>query len=104
MKNLIPLPYFATTRVVRGFGRGSKALGIPTANFEQHVIDHLPDTLPTGIYYGWAKVEQQDHNGKGNTVYKMVTSIGWNPFFNNDRKSMVRIHKYHLGIPYIFIF
>jgi len=85
MKSLIPLPYFTCTNVVRGFGRGSKALGIPTANFEQHVIDHLPDTLPTGIYFGWAKVDLQ---GKGNKIYKMVTSIGWNPFFNNERKSM----------------
>jgi len=83
MKNLIPLPYFASTKVVRGFGRGSKALGTPTANFEQQVIDNLPDTLPTGIYFGWAKVDQL-----GPKVYKMVTCVGWNPFFNNERKSM----------------
>ena len=49
------------------------------------VVDNLPETISTGIYYGWASVDR-------GPVYKMVMSIGWNPFYNNTKKSMVRAH------------
>lgn len=45
-------------------------------------MNHLPKNLETGIYYGWASVD----NGM---VHKMVMSIGWNPYYENDHKSMV---------------
>lgn len=36
------LPYFCRGEVVKGFGRGSKELGIPTGEF--NVVDvHTPD-------------------------------------------------------------
>ncbi len=35
----------------------------------------------TGIYAGFASV------GVSDQVYKMVMSIGWNPFFKNDEKT-----------------
>jgi len=75
------LPYFAVGEVVKGFGRGSKDLGIPTANFPNEVVNDLPEEINTGVYYGWAKVD----NGP---VHKMVMSIGWNPYFRNVKKSM----------------
>ncbi|KAG8455263.1 hypothetical protein GDO86_001458 [Hymenochirus boettgeri] len=75
------LPFFCRGEVVKGFGRGSKELGIPTANFPEHVVDSLPTDLNTGIYYGWGRV------GNGE-IYKMVMSIGWNPFYKNTKKSM----------------
>lgn len=75
------LPYFCRGEVIKGFGRGSKELGIPTANFPDSVVEHLPADIPTGIYYGWARV------GHGE-VHKMVMSIGWNPFYKNEKKSM----------------
>ncbi|KAI2552913.1 riboflavin kinase, partial [Homo sapiens] len=65
----------------RGFGRGSKQLGIPTANFPEQVVDNLPADISTGIYYGWASVGSGD-------VHKMVVSIGWNPYYKNTKKSM----------------
>uniref|UniRef100_A0AAQ5XFK5 Riboflavin kinase n=1 Tax=Amphiprion ocellaris TaxID=80972 RepID=A0AAQ5XFK5_AMPOC len=80
------LPYFCRGEVIRGFGRGSKELGIPTANFSDSVVDHLPADVATGIYYGWACV------GNGN-VYKMVMSIGWNPYYKNTKKSMANWQK-----------
>ncbi|XP_075067103.1 riboflavin kinase [Mixophyes fleayi] len=82
------LPYYCRGEVVRGFGRGSKELGIPTANFPEHVVDNLPADLTTGIYYGWGCV------GNGGEVYKMVMSIGWNPFYKNTKKS-VETHIIH---------
>ena len=36
----------------------------------------------SGVYYGWARVEQ-------GPVYKMVMSVGWNPQFQNEKRSMV---------------
>ncbi|MBN3282887.1 RIFK kinase, partial [Polyodon spathula] len=78
MKNL---PHFCRGEVVRGFGRGSKELGIPTANFPDSVVDHLPADICTGIYYGWACVGNGD-------VHRMVMSIGWNPYYKNKKKSM----------------
>ncbi|XP_046856954.1 putative riboflavin kinase [Xenia sp. Carnegie-2017] len=75
------LPLFVRGEVVKGFGRGSKSLGIPTANYPDEVISKLPDSLETGAYYGFASVD-------GDEVYKMVLSVGWNPFFKNTKKSM----------------
>ncbi|XP_026199688.1 riboflavin kinase [Anabas testudineus] len=83
------LPYFCRGEVIRGFGRGSKELGIPTANFADSVVDKLPADISTGIYYGWACVSNGD-------VHKMVMSIGWNPYYKNTKKSMEThvIHKF----------
>ncbi|XP_040272994.1 riboflavin kinase [Bufo bufo] len=83
------LPYYCSGEVVRGFGRGSKELGIRTANFPEHVVDSLPPDLTTGIYYGWGCIGNGD-------IYKMVMSIGWNPFYKNTKKSVEThiIHKF----------
>uniref|UniRef100_A0A1B6DQB9 Riboflavin kinase n=2 Tax=Clastoptera arizonana TaxID=38151 RepID=A0A1B6DQB9_9HEMI len=75
------LPFFASGEIIQGFGRGSKQLGIPTANYKEDVVNSLPDQMNAGIYCGWAQVD----NGP---VYEMVMSIGWNPFYNNEKKSM----------------
>lgn len=52
------------------------------ANFPESVVNELPGDLSTGVYYGWASLHGQ--------VYKMVSSIGWNPYYKNEKKSMVR--------------
>ena len=80
-------PYFAKGIVVKGFGRGSKELGIPTANFSDAVVEELPAKFECGVYYGWAVVD----NGP---VYRMVMSVGWNPFYKNTKKTM-EIHILH---------
>lgn len=61
----------------------SASLCAVSANFGIDVVGNLPKNLETGIYYGWASVD----NDK---VHKMVMSIGWNPFYENEHKSMVR--------------
>ncbi|XP_053989902.1 riboflavin kinase-like [Hylaeus volcanicus] len=80
------LPYFVSGSVIKGFGRGSKSLGVPTANLEDKVVDALPGDLDNGVYYGWASL-----NGE---VHKMVASIGWNPFYKNEKKT-VEVHYLH---------
>ncbi|XP_037678352.1 riboflavin kinase-like [Choloepus didactylus] len=80
------LPYFCRGQVVRGFGRSSKQLGIPTANFPEQVVDNLPADISTGIYYGWASVGSGD-------VHKMVVSIGWNPYYKNTKTHIIHTFK-----------
>ncbi|VDL71566.1 unnamed protein product [Nippostrongylus brasiliensis] len=75
------LPLFLRGRVVPGFGRGGKQLGCPTANLEDAVVDTLPPDLPCGVFYGLSRVE-------GEEVVNMVASIGWNPHFRNERKTL----------------
>jgi len=82
------LPVFVSGTVIKGFGRGAKALGTPTANFDESVVRELPATLQTGIYFGWA---QLNHSSP---VYQMVASIGFNPYFGNQTKS-VETHIIH---------
>jgi hypothetical protein len=108
------LPFFLCDRVIKGFGRGSKQLGIPTANLPttnyagmlecnsmlstcivgceaaalRDVVDSLVssfEALPTGVYLGWAQVRLSDDS----SVYPMAMSIGWNPFFKNEQKTIV---------------
>ena len=74
-------PYFASGKVVKGFGRGSKQLKIPTANFSEEIVEQLPQEYIEGVYFGWARV----NNGG---TFKMVMSIGKNPYFNNTRRTM----------------
>lgn len=41
------------------------------------------DQLPTGVYWGWASVNNGD-------ILPMATSIGWNPYFADvKRKTFV---------------
>lgn len=58
-------------KVVKGFGRGSRELGIPTANLEPEALGATVDSVPAGVYFGWASV------GRDAAVHKMVMSIGW---------------------------
>jgi len=53
-----------------------------SANFEEDVVEKLPSEFECGIYYGWASVNC-------GPVYKMVMSVGFNPFYNNTKKTMV---------------
>ncbi|KAH9208462.1 hypothetical protein DL95DRAFT_449842 [Leptodontidium sp. 2 PMI_412] len=50
-----PFPLRMTGKVVSGFGRGSKELGIPTANIP---VDTTPwiETAESGVYFGWASL------------------------------------------------
>ena len=92
--------------VVKGFGRGSKELGIPTANLDENVVQSL--TLPEGIYFGFAQLflndvpENRDQTSGAtlprnsvtlascprNPVYPMVCSLGWNPQFQNKTRTL----------------
>jgi hypothetical protein len=54
-----------------------------SANFSDDVVSGLPSAVTTGIYYGWAKLENETE------IRKAVVSIGWNPYYHNVKKSVV---------------
>ncbi|RUS14705.1 hypothetical protein BC937DRAFT_93459 [Endogone sp. FLAS-F59071] len=113
-----PFPIRLNGEVVKGFGRGSKELGIPTgkyhwsraiglpvspmptyyslpffsfsslANLSEDALKDLTSTLDVGVYYGWAQV------GSDPTVYPMVMSLGWNPYYKNEKQS-AEVHIIH---------
>ena len=173
--HLLPTHLILRGTVIKGFGRGSKELGIPTANLDVDALGESLDGVGAGIYCGFAYIDpspeeieskvledsisvqsasvskkndheqssvssivseaiggsgekreegkiniatvinsntdesnselKRDDNGqkqmeKGDDerltltkfssrkVYKMVMSIGWNPFFKNEKKTV----------------
>ncbi|KAK3303485.1 riboflavin kinase [Chaetomium strumarium] len=113
-----PYPLHMSGRVISGFGRGSKELGIPTANLP---VDDAStpwiSTTPSGVYFGWASlnlppthpdyilptvnVDNNNNNKRraaananGFAVYPMVMSIGYNPFYKNTVRS-AEVHVLH---------
>lgn len=83
-----PPPIFVQGRVVKGFGRGSKKLGCPTANLDMKDVGESVDSLSTGVYYGFASLIPNQE------VYQMVCSLGYNPTFGNETKSL-EVHILH---------
>lgn len=77
---LHPLIYIRGT-VVKGFGRGSRELGIPTANVDADSLRTALAEAVTGIFGGWCSV------GDSPAVYKTALSIGWNPVYGNAEKT-----------------
>ncbi len=58
-----PYPIYLRGEVTRGFGRGGKDLGCPTANLPSKVLSNASahhGLGRTGIYFGWARVLPQD--------------------------------------------
>lgn len=50
---------------------------MPADNFSDVVSEHT-----SGVYFGWAGLSTRG-------IYKMVMSIGWNPYFDNTEKTVV---------------
>ena len=62
--------------VANGFGRGSKKLGIPTANLPCSLFQDALSELPCGVYVGWAAIR--------GSVHKAVCNIGFSPTFAGE--------------------
>eukprot|EP01031_Cornospumella_fuschlensis_P025721 gene25721-31060_t len=73
-------PIRLCAEVVHGFKRGSKELGCPTANLNMEELGKAGDDLEMGIYYGTAKLRDE--------TYKTVVSVGWNPYYKNEKKTV----------------
>lgn len=55
-----PYPIYLRGKVEKGFGRGSKDLGCPTANLPAKVVGPGSSLTRTGVYFGFARVLPQD--------------------------------------------
>lgn len=53
------------------------AANLPAENFSTILSEHT-----SGVYFGWAGLSTRG-------IYKMVMSIGWNPYFDNTEKTIV---------------
>lgn len=82
IQHTVPMPPLRLQgEVIRGFGRGSRELGIPTANLPASAFSQLLHNSTCGIYHGFAQVDD-------GPVHKMVTSIGRNPYYGNRDKTI----------------
>ncbi|KAL2866393.1 dienelactone hydrolase [Aspergillus lucknowensis] len=99
-----PFPIRLSGPVIKGFGRGSKELGIPTANIPIDGLgdDVLPAELGVGVYYGVVALDPgtssssssspaQMREAEGAKILPAVLSIGYNPFYKNKTRS-IEIH------------
>jgi len=77
---VIPIenPIVMKGTVIKGFGRGGKLLGCPTANLPAD--DHVLDQMEMGVYIGFAKLRDE--------IFKTVISVGNNPHFGNEKKTV----------------
>ena len=80
-------PIRLAATVVKGFGRGSKELGIPTANLAADEVRAALARVEAGIYYGWALLRGRP--------YKACVSVGWNPTFDDVKEKTVEPHLLH---------
>ena len=65
--------------VASGYGRGGKTLGVPTANLPETLFSSALENVTTGVYFGWAVIEQLSSNTRKpgrNTYHKAVVNIG----------------------------
>ena len=74
-----------TGKVVKGYGRGAKELGFPTANLSCDAVEKVTP-LGNGVYYGYCRLR--------GLVFPMVMSIGENDFYKNEKKS-AEVHILH---------
>lgn len=76
-------------------------LGIPTANIPAEDLSEKHPDLATGVYYGVVALDPKkfaQENGStadgdtpaGTTLFPAVLSIGYNPFYKNTVRSVVR--------------
>lgn len=84
----LPVQASIEGQVVHGFKRGSKELGVPTANIEmteQNV--HIAKNLVPGVYYAVCQFSESASHDT-DKVYACALSIGWNPQYENATKTV----------------
>ena len=95
-----PYPLQMEGKVIKGHGRGSKDLGTPTANLP--IDDNQTpwiSGIDSGVYFGWASLrlppaEASNRPASEFSIYPMVMSIGYNPFYENTVRS-AEVHVLH---------
>ena len=85
----------------------SNANPFATANLPDDCISPLSSVAKTGVCYGYAQVvpppeHAADFEPEDIKVLPMVMSLGWNPFYKNERLSAVNGTSYDSVLPFFF--
>lgn len=83
-------------KVVEGFQRGSKQLGVPTANVAPTAVAHHFAGRPQGVYFGWAQLQLPSRAASGagggtcaSAVAPMVLNYGVRPTMKDGSHATV---------------
>jgi hypothetical protein len=81
-------PVVLQSTVVTGFGRGSRQLGVPTANMDPLSLQQQLQQMPRGVYFGWAQLDAPEGwPAADSAVHKMVMNVGRRPTVNTGRQA-----------------
>jgi riboflavin kinase len=75
--------------VVEGFGRGSRLMGVPTANLDPAVLADELSRMRRGVYFGYARLPEDAKHGKW---CKCVVNVGARPTFADGEGVTVEVH------------
>lgn len=85
-------PIYLSGDITTGFGRGSRQLGVPTANLPPAPLAAQLQALPTGVFFGWAKVDPAPGSPQADAqVHKMVMNVGRRPTFDDGGQPEVSV-------------
>jgi len=71
------------------------------ANLPDEAISEYTKLLQTGVHFGYARVVLGPEAGESDKVLPMVMSLGWNPYYKNEKRTAVSpaidaFHNHHL--------
>eukprot|EP00892_Ulva_mutabilis_P003187 jgi/Ulvmu1/1286/UM011_0010.1 len=81
-------PLHLQAKVVEGFQRGSKQMGVPTANMLPTDVEETLASHPKGVYFGWAQVQRAGDDA----VLKAVMNYGERPTIKDGSNNTVEVH------------
>lgn len=80
-------PIAVRGKVQRGFGRGSRDLGTPTANLPGHLVQGCAEAERDGVYLGFGRVPKY-----GDQVVKMVANLGRNVTYGDVKERVLEAY------------
>lgn len=80
-------PIVVRGNVQRGFGRGSRDLGTPTANLPGHLLRGCAEAKRDGVYLGFGRVPKY-----GDQVVKMVANLGRNITYGDVKERVLEAY------------
>lgn len=75
--------------VVTGFGRGSRQMGVPTANLDPEVLESELANMRRGVYFGFARLPDDPKHA---AWCKCVVNVGNRPTFADGEGVTVEVH------------
>lgn len=80
-------PVTVSGTVQKGFGRGSKDLGTPTANLPGKLLDGMLEADRDGVYLGFGRVPKY-----GDKIVKMVANLGRNITYGDVKERVLEAY------------